>query len=178
MEKRNLVLIIVACIVIAIIIIAYVNYIYSQNQQLENQNKVLGDLNSPKSLNLNQNDVQITSVENQNSGVVCSNPSAYTNWGATVTVDVSNFVGGSGNLNYKDLDYNVNVVNFYVDSIPITANIWTGSLNKNNNRFGFLFSGVSPQSSHAMSICFSLENTYFHVTSNQVCSQYQISKLC
>lgn len=152
--------------------------LYNNLEQQRQQNERLTEMNDPKTLTLSPNTIQIISIENQNPTVVCSNPKGYTYWYGSGRVDFSQISGSFGGLNYKDIGYEVHIRDFDIDGRSMMPDMMSKYLQRDDNTFGFSFSGVSPTESHVLKTSFTLENSYFHITSTPVYVTYSMPKLC
>lgn len=79
--------------------------------------------------------------------------------------------------------YNI-IYDVYVDSNPNLYHEEYAYITKSSNGFtlGVLGDsygvGISPENSHILNICTTIENAAEGITSNKICKQYQVAKLC
>jgi hypothetical protein len=142
----------------------------------------------PEKFQITQDDIQITSVQNQNSAVACNfKPSPYKNWNIYGFVKDS-VVPGSYVPEFMWISADV-----YVDSKSAPYRIRGEVAQLENNQYKFSIpiledncnrlSGedcgiLSPESNHMLNICLFIYNSALGITSNQICKQYQVAKLC
>ncbi len=175
MKKKYIVLASIVIVVLGLFILNLYNNLERQRQQ----NKQLTEQYEPKTLTLSPNTIQITSIDNQNPTVVCSNPKGYTYWRGNGRVDFFQISGSFGGLNYRDLMYFVRMGDFEIDgNRGRTDDFSFNNVDIRDNRFSFSFSGISPTESHVLKTSFTLENPYLQITSTPVYVTYSMPKLC
>jgi predicted nucleic acid-binding Zn ribbon protein len=166
---------------LALIVVLFLVILFAiQSQQ---NASFLQELYAPKTLNLNQNDVQITSVDNwQSLTLACSSPTTYgADWWLNGRVNVGGFQGGFANNQYSSLFFDIVGATITVDGSAPYILSGNNEVGPTLDHFSFDLNReyhIYPTSSHTLNLCLKLENSNYHITTNQVCTTYQIPKLC